>query len=151
MSFPLFFHHLRKLSVFSGDISVIFPSVGNQAARAVLDSVFCITEIPAAFLSQRVQRTVAEQAVEVLRIRALMTGKIFTFFMAEKRVLFTFPKWFLHNFPLSSGARLCSGKSDKMIVLICGENDKPEQHRLPFNHNLKRLRSSCCGYRRRSV
>ena len=92
----------QALSVFSGDISVIFPSVGNQAARAVLDPVFCITEIPAAFLSQRVQRTVAEQAVEVLRIRALMTGKIFTFFMAEKRVLFAFPKRFLHVFPPSN-------------------------------------------------
>ena len=137
MSFPLFFHHLRKLSVFSGDISVIFPSVGNLAARAVLDPVFCIAEIPAAFLSQRVQRTVAEQAVEVLRIRALMTGKIFTFFMTEKRVLFTFPKRFLHNFPLSSGARLCSGGSDQITVPVCGGNGRPEQHRLPFNHSPK--------------
>ena len=99
MSFPLFFHHLRKLSVFSGDISVIFPSVGNQAARAVLDPVFCITEIPAAFLSQRVQRTVAEQAVEVLRIRALMTGKIFTFFMAEKKSTLCLPKTVSSCFP----------------------------------------------------
>ena len=42
------------------------------------------------------QRAVAEQTVEVLRICACMTRKIFTFLIAEKSIVFPFPIWFFH-------------------------------------------------------
>lgn len=63
----------------------------------VLDSLFCIAEIPAASIPQCVQGAVTEQTVKILRICALMAGKIFAFFMTEVRIFFVFPIWFLHN------------------------------------------------------
>ena len=64
------------------------------AVRAVFYSCFCHSKIPAAFIAQCIQRAVAEQTVEVLRICACMTRKIFTFLIAEKSIVFPFPIWF---------------------------------------------------------
>ena len=66
------------------------------AVRAVFYSCFCHSKIPAAFIAQCIQRAVAEQTVEVLRICACMTRKIFTFLITEKSIVFPFPIWFFH-------------------------------------------------------
>lgn len=66
------------------------------AVRAVFYPRFCHSKIPATFIAQCIQRAVAEQTVEVLRICACMTRKIFTFLIAEKSIVFPFPIWFFH-------------------------------------------------------
>ena len=69
------FHDLRH---FFHNLIVVFPAVGLQAAGAVFDSLFGITEIAAAVFAQAVQRTVTEKAAEPLRVRAFVAGEIFT-------------------------------------------------------------------------
>ena len=68
---------MAYLSEVRADVLIIFRQMRKQAVRAVLDTVVQNPEITAAFRAQRVQRTVAEQTVEILRVRACMTGKVF--------------------------------------------------------------------------
>jgi hypothetical protein len=70
--------------------------MGDQTAAAILDAIADIGEVAAALVAQRIEGTVAEQTVEVLRICACMTRKIFTFLIAEKSIVFPFPIWFFH-------------------------------------------------------
>ena len=60
----------------------------DRTFRAVLDTCFGPAEIPSAVLSERVQRAIAEKAVEPFRIGVLMTWEIFTFPVAEEFVMF---------------------------------------------------------------
>ena len=69
--------------------------MGDQAILAAFYAVFEIDEIPAAFVPQRIQRAVAEQAVEFLT-RALVAGEALAFRVAEKFV-------FLHCISPSRG------------------------------------------------
>ena len=111
------------------------------AVRAVFYSRFCHSKIPATFIAQCIQRAVAEQTVEVLRICACMTRKIFTFLIAEKSIVFPFPIWFFHLLSphyiknpvtalpnwsssklISEDLRYCSGV-DNESVQICGGNE----------------------------
>lgn len=84
----------------------------KEAVRAVLDAALVIAEIPAAARPQRVERTPAEEAVEILRIRARVAGKEFTFPVREILIVFcgrSLVAVFSHGgFPLSDGA---SGRS----------------------------------------
>ena len=59
------------------NIVIVFPAVGNCTVAAVLNSVFCIFEIPTALLTGKIKRAVAEQTVEIIRIAVFVTGKIF--------------------------------------------------------------------------
>ncbi len=45
--------------------------------------------VAATAFTQRIERTVAEEAVEVLLFNSLMAGKIFTFFILKKFIIFT--------------------------------------------------------------
>ena len=56
----------------------------DQTVGAVLDALVGISKIPAAALTERIQRTVAKQAVEMFRICAGMAGKKFALPVAEK-------------------------------------------------------------------
>ena len=58
-----------------------------EAIGAVLDALVCISKISPAALTECIQRTVTEQAVEMFRIRAGMAGKKFTFPVAEKFIM----------------------------------------------------------------
>ena len=102
-SFPNLPHQFRQLAIFPGYIAVVLCLMGQLAVRAVFDSLICHSEIPAAFIPQRIQWTIAEQTVKILGICSRMTRKIFTFFVTEKSIMFPFPIWFLHfNTSLSS-------------------------------------------------
>jgi len=70
------------------DSVIILPAVGNQAAGAILDSIIQVPEISAAPVTQSIQRTIAEQAAERIRIRNGMTGEIFTGPILRKFVIF---------------------------------------------------------------
>ena len=61
--------------------------MGFYAAGAVLDSIFRIGKTSAAAVAQRIQRAIAEQAVEVFFLYTLMAGKIFTVPVLEKFVV----------------------------------------------------------------
>lgn len=71
--------------------------MGNEAAAAVLDSFCGDPEVSAAFVPQGVKGAVAEQTIKIVWISILMTGEIFTFFMAEKGILFILPNRIIHN------------------------------------------------------
>jgi hypothetical protein len=78
------FDQINDLSIPSDHLFIIVLPVRKTAVRAILESLFIVAEIAAAFLSQCVERTVAEKTVEGLRIRVLMTGEVFTFAILEK-------------------------------------------------------------------
>lgn len=74
--------------------------MGQLAVCAVFYPILCHPEIPAALISQCIQRAVTEQTVKVLGISPLVTRKIFTFFITEESVMLPFPIWFFHLFHL---------------------------------------------------
>ena len=78
------FHYLRHLLHHS---IVVFPFVGPQAAGAVLDAGFGVGKLAAAPIPKGIQRAVAEQAAEAIRIRALMAGKVLALLMLKKIVI----------------------------------------------------------------
>ena len=61
--------------------------MGRQTGAAVLGAVGQPAEVSAAAAAQRIQRTVTEQAVEVLRPFRLVAGEELTVFVLEKRVI----------------------------------------------------------------
>jgi hypothetical protein len=98
----VFLGQLHQLGKFLHHVAVTPPPVGYQAIGAVLHAAVQIDEVAAAVTAQRIQRTVAEQTVEVLRMVGLVTRKelagsvlgegIVTFlrFFSVKVVHFTF-------------------------------------------------------------
>ena len=91
------FDHVDNLSIPSDHLFIIVLPVRKTAIRAILESLFIVAEAAAAFSSQCVKRAIAEKTVEGLRIRALMTGEVFTFAVLEKRIVL-----FTHVFRLRS-------------------------------------------------
>ena len=67
---------------------IILPSVGAQAAGAVLDAALRICKAAAALVAQGIQRAKAKEAVEILRVCARMTREIFTLPILEKFIVF---------------------------------------------------------------
>ena len=61
-----------------------------MAGAAILDSAWGVGKIPPAFLPQRIQRAIAEQAVIVLLRDTRMTGEHLTFPVAEIGVMASF-------------------------------------------------------------
>ena len=96
LCFSHFPHQLRQLAVFPGHVTVVLRLMRQLTVRAVFNFLLGHSEIPATFISQCIQRTVAEQTVKVLRICACMARKLFTFLIAEKSIVFPFPIWFFH-------------------------------------------------------
>ena len=89
-----------QLLILSGHISIVFAFMWQLAVGAVFDPLLSDLKVPAAFIPQCIQWAVTEQAVKVLRVRYFVAGKIFTFFVAEKRKMFSFLIWFFHDFYL---------------------------------------------------
>ena len=69
------------------DAVIIFLPMGHKAVAAILNAVFQIPEVSAAPIAQRIQRTIAEKAVEILRVRLFMARKILTLFILKKSVI----------------------------------------------------------------
>ena len=82
------FYHLRQACA---NCIIILPSVGAQAAGAILDAVLRICKAAAALIPQGIQGAEAKQAIEILRVCAFMARKIFAFPILEKFIVF-------HNF-----------------------------------------------------
>ena len=94
----LFFYHLTQLAEARDDPAVILAAVRHEAAGAVLDAALCKAAIAAALFAQRVQRTVAEQAVEIFGVSALVAREKFALPILKKGVVLALPifRHFLH-------------------------------------------------------
>ena len=100
---------------------VISPLVGHKAGRAILYTVFRIGEITAAFVPQGVQRTVAEKAVKIRGVFALMARKILAFFILEKFIV-------LHFLLLKFCPRIFSGWLSSKYQLFAAIRMVKSQH-----------------------
>ena len=58
-----------------------------KTVAAVFNSLICIAEITTALISQAIQRAIAEQAAEGLRIRPFVAGEVLTFPVLEEIVI----------------------------------------------------------------
>ena len=81
-------HRIHDLSVPADDFLIALPPVGVQAAAAVLTPVGTNHEAAPAPGSQQIERAVTEQAVEILRVRPRMAGKVLTVPVGEIGVFF---------------------------------------------------------------
>jgi hypothetical protein len=85
----------HQIAVALHDVAVILGLMGQLALGAILDAVLGIGKAAAALVTQGVQRTVAEQAIEAVGIVGGMAGKKLTFLMLKEGVLFAFPIGFV--------------------------------------------------------
>ena len=79
---------LSRQAQTADDVLVMFFLMGIETIGAVLASVGEIHKLTAARRPQRIERAVAEQAVEVLRVCTGMTGKVFTCPVRKIGILF---------------------------------------------------------------
>ena len=82
------FYDIKDLIIFADNIVKIVFLMRKCAVCAVLEALFVISEIASAFISQRIQRAIAEKAIEILRILHLMAGKELTFLVLKEFVIF---------------------------------------------------------------
>ena len=75
--------------------AIVFPLVGNLAAGAILEAIFCIVECTTTAITQGIERALAVQAAEILRICTGMTGEILTFPVLMIRIMLAIP--FFHD------------------------------------------------------
>jgi hypothetical protein len=87
----LLFYQLDDLSHLFHYLIVISRSVGLQTPGAILDPLVRITEASSAPIPQRIQRTVAEQTVEVIGVFGGVAREVLALLIAEKRIVFIFP------------------------------------------------------------
>lgn len=66
----------------------------NQAICTILDSLFGVAEIPAALVTQSVQRAVAEQTVEIIPV-CFMAREILTIPVLKIRMVILFHERYL--------------------------------------------------------
>ena len=82
-----FFRQLQHHGHFFHDLVVIAPAMGLQAIGAILNAIGQIPECAAALVTQGIKGAIAEQAIKILRVRALMAGEIFTFPVLKEIVI----------------------------------------------------------------
>lgn len=66
-------------------------AVGDETGAAILDAGRGIGEVAPAALAQRVERAVAEEAVEILRVLRGVAGKVAAAEVLEKESVFVGP------------------------------------------------------------
>ena len=88
-------HHQRHLL---HDGIIVLSAMGSEAIGTVLNSLFGIGKIASAPVTQRIERTVAEQAAEPLGICAGMAGKILASLILNKIVICHKDRSFLYFF-----------------------------------------------------
>lgn len=71
---------------FAYDVGIAFAVMRQKADAAVLDAAFRVAEVPSAFVFERIQRTVAKQAIEVLRRIGFVARKVLALRVAEEGI-----------------------------------------------------------------
>ena len=84
-------HRFLNLTVPVDNLPIVLPPVGVEAAGTVLAAIRMNHKVSPAPGAQQIERTPAEQTVEILRVRPRMAGKVFTFLVGEIRA------FFIHN------------------------------------------------------
>ena len=84
--FMVLFCQLHQFFVFTDDVGVVFRAVRHGALRAILALPCQVPEVAAAFIAQRIERTIAEQAVEAVRIVRFMAGEKLAVFIIEEAI-----------------------------------------------------------------
>ena len=87
MLYILFLYKLDDFCHFPGNAFVVFPFMGAQTGGAILNAALRIRKIAAALIAQCIQRTVAEQATEILKVICFVAGEIITFGVLEKIII----------------------------------------------------------------
>jgi len=62
--------------------------VWEHAVCTILESGIRVLKVAAAFVTERIQRAIAEQAVEILRFISFVTWEEFTILVLEKFIVF---------------------------------------------------------------
>ena len=68
---------IDKLREAGGDDPVVFRKMREDTGGAVLDTVFRISKGAATAFAQRIERTIAKEAIKFKGIASLVTGKVF--------------------------------------------------------------------------
>lgn len=76
---------------------IVFVLVRVQTETAVFVAIWQVHKRTTAAVSQNVQRAIAEQAIEIVRIGLWVTGKVFTIPVTEIREMFAV-KIFFHRY-----------------------------------------------------
>lgn len=106
--------------------------MGKQTSAAIFVSIREMDKFSAAAIPQHVQRAIAEQAIKIFRVGALMTGEIFAFPIAEISVVLILPILLTHeNAPYKMRIVLYMGTARKSV---------PKRTR-PTKHSFLRLKS----------
>ncbi len=72
----------------SGNGVIVFPQMRIQALTAIFISIRKIGELSSALIAQNIQRAVAKQAVEIMRVRPGVAREIFAAMMGKISVFF---------------------------------------------------------------
>lgn len=94
----LFLRHLYYILIPLKNLRVVVSDVRKQAFATILKPVLGVSEIAAATISQCVKRTIAKQAIEILRFICLMAREKFAIFMLKKSI-FLISEIVIHDFP----------------------------------------------------
>lgn len=73
----MLFCQFKYLGHLIQNLLIILPTVGLQAAGAVLNAIVGICKTAAAPVTQSIQWAIAEQTAEILRIRPPVAGEVF--------------------------------------------------------------------------
>ena len=84
--------------LFRSNFRIVVSHMRKDAIRAVFKAALRIDEVAAATIPQRIERTIAEQTVEIFRLVRLVTGEKFALFMLEK-CIFLISEIVIHDFP----------------------------------------------------
>ena len=97
--FVLFLRHLYYILVPFKNLRIVVSHMRKDAIRAVFKAALRIDEVAAAAIPQHIERTIAEQTVEIFRLVRLVTGEKFALFMLVK-CIFLISEIVIHDFLL---------------------------------------------------
>ena len=86
------FYYVEALVILSQNVVKVASSVRKSAVSAVLESLFIVFEIAAAFISESVKRTITEKAIEILHVLHLVTWKKLALLMLKKLIILSLNK-----------------------------------------------------------
>ena len=98
-------HALRYFPEPPDYLGIVLPAMREETVCAVLDPLFRVAKVAAAGASQGIERTVAEQAVEIVRIPGLVTGEVFALSVAVEGIVGMLPRGPVHALSPGCGLR----------------------------------------------
>ena len=118
---PLFFaicptNDRHDLAVPRNDLRIVVPVMREYTFLANLIALFIVSAISAALSAQRIQRAVAEQAVELFCVNPLVAGEILAFSVLEKLMMQIFLRHSLSHLPQGTSSPRTILYTDSMSI-----------------------------------